>query len=214
MSSHHIVKDQQEPALIIDEWTPYYNLILGDLLEWLPQIVCSEKALEKIITLGIKLDAVVISATDEPRWAEFFREQNPLEIIFNADKKHFLDVALQWLHERGHQSVNILTSMDRKREMIEHSGIYQHLNLIIYAEHHKVILHRNYIFKKWMTKNTFLIIFLPKESKITTFGFDDDYNEASLDGEIMLTTKNDGTATIKCSTVPWVITEIMESSNY
>ena len=179
------------------------------MLEWLPQIVCSERVLEKIATLGIKVDAVVASKPNESMWAQFSLEQNPVEIIPNTENKHFIDVALHWLYERGHQSINILTSMNRKREMIEHIGKHQHLQLIIYADLHKVIFHRNYLFKKWMTKNSILIIFIPEESKITTFGFDDDYNQASLVGEVMLTTKKDGTVTIHCSTVPWIVTEIL-----
>ena len=39
MSSHHIVRDDQEPALIIANGASCSNELLGQLLEWSPIVI-------------------------------------------------------------------------------------------------------------------------------------------------------------------------------
>lgn len=59
MSSHHIVKEKQEPALYIHELGDFNGENLGQLLEWSPTVIVAASEYEKIVSLGIKIDVIV-----------------------------------------------------------------------------------------------------------------------------------------------------------
>ena len=59
MSSHHIVRDDQEPALIIANGAACSDEILGQLLEWSPLVVVLDSAMERVVNLGIKVDVLL-----------------------------------------------------------------------------------------------------------------------------------------------------------
>ncbi len=59
MSSHHIVKEKQEPALYIHELGDFNEEYLGQLLEWSPTLIVNAAAYEKVNSLGLKIDIVV-----------------------------------------------------------------------------------------------------------------------------------------------------------
>jgi hypothetical protein len=58
MSSHHIVKEKQEPALYIHHFGNFDEEHLGQLLEWSPTLAVSANEYEKAISLGLKVDLV------------------------------------------------------------------------------------------------------------------------------------------------------------
>ena len=57
MSSHHIIREKQEPALIIANGEACSGELLGQLLEWSPFIVVLDSAIHRVLDLGIKVDA-------------------------------------------------------------------------------------------------------------------------------------------------------------
>ena len=54
MSSHHIVRDDQAPALIIANGEACSEELLGQLLEWSPTVIVLDAAIERVIKLGSK----------------------------------------------------------------------------------------------------------------------------------------------------------------
>ena len=60
MSSHHIVKEGQEPALIIANGESCSTELLGQLLEWSPFVVVLDGAINRVLDLGIKVDLSLI----------------------------------------------------------------------------------------------------------------------------------------------------------
>ncbi|RYY13856.1 MAG: thiamine pyrophosphokinase [Chitinophagaceae bacterium] len=59
MSSHHIVRAKQEPALILISLRKIDEDLLGQLLEWSPTILVYHDVYEEVDSLGIKIDHVV-----------------------------------------------------------------------------------------------------------------------------------------------------------
>ena len=59
MSSHHIVRDDQEPALIIANGLACNTELLGQLLEWSPLVIVLDAAIERVLDLGIKVDVLL-----------------------------------------------------------------------------------------------------------------------------------------------------------
>ena len=60
MSSHHIVRDDQEPALIIANGAVCKPELLGQLLEWSPLVVVLDSAMERVMELDVKVDVLLI----------------------------------------------------------------------------------------------------------------------------------------------------------
>ncbi len=59
MSSHHIVREKQEPALLILGMTNFDPELLGQLLEWSPTVIATSHTAEKLNVMGIKVDRVL-----------------------------------------------------------------------------------------------------------------------------------------------------------
>lgn len=63
MSSHHIVKEKQEPALYLHDLGSFSEEYLGQLLEWSPTLIVNADIYEKVISLGLKVDVIADSGT-------------------------------------------------------------------------------------------------------------------------------------------------------
>jgi len=59
LSSHHFVKENQEPALIIDHLTAFPFSKLEDLLDWAPQAIRLPSALPQAISYQFKIDVIM-----------------------------------------------------------------------------------------------------------------------------------------------------------
>ena len=59
MSSHHIVRDDQEPALIIPNGASSSQELLGQLFEWSPLVIVLDSAIDRVLELGIKVDVLL-----------------------------------------------------------------------------------------------------------------------------------------------------------
>ncbi len=174
MSSHHIVRDDQEPALIIANGAECSNELLGQLLEWSPIVIVLDSAMERVINLGIKVD-VLLGDFDGDFNPEIYKEkQFPLEIVHtpNQDKTD-LEKAFDYLIEKGHKAVNVIWATGKRADHtitnITNIVSYRNkLKIVILDDHSKVFLLPNK-FEKWYTKNTPIsLIPIGKVAGITT----------------------------------------------
>lgn len=174
MSSHHIVRDDQEPALIIANGAECSNELLGQLLEWSPIVIVLDNAMERVVNLGIKVD-VLLGDFDGDFNPEIYKEkQFPIEIIHapNQDKTD-LEKAFDYLIEKGHKAVNVIWATGKRADHtitnITNIVSYRNkLKIVILDDHSKVFLLPNK-FEKWYTKNTPIsLIPIGKVSGITT----------------------------------------------
>lgn len=107
MSSHHFVKEQQEPALLLLLEEIEDTETLSSLLEWVPTVLVTQNNVKKIMSLGIKIDGIL--ATKEFQNANLYllEEQHPVIFITSAEGA-FLEAGLNYLREKEHHAVNIL----------------------------------------------------------------------------------------------------------
>src|SRR5690606_19720745 len=101
MSSHHIVRENQEPALLVTTGHSIDHELLGQLLEWSPTVITDTHNLDYLLALGIKVDVVF--------------GKRPEHIIQEATKyinllpaEDFIDQALSYLIDHQFKAVNIL----------------------------------------------------------------------------------------------------------
>ena len=59
MSSHHFVREGQEPALIALNWNDTLHQYALQLLEWQPFFICVESCLHQVLMSGLKPDAII-----------------------------------------------------------------------------------------------------------------------------------------------------------
>lgn len=174
MSSHHIVRDDQEPALIIANGAACSQELMGELLEWSPRIIALDSAIERVADLGIKVD-VVLGDFDRDFDPQFYLEkQYPLEIIHAPDQdKTDLEKAFEYLIEKGHKAVNVIWATGKRADhtLTNMTTIVQYRNqlkIVVLDDHSKVFLLPNK-FNKWYTaKTTLSLIPVGKVSGIST----------------------------------------------
>lgn len=159
MSSHHIVRDDQEPALIIANGASCQPELLGQLLEWSPLVVVLDSAIERVISLDIKVD-VLLGDFDRNFDPEVYKtKQYPLEIVHTPDQnKTDLEKALDYLIERKMPAVNIVWATGKRADhtITNLTNIVRYRDLIkivILDDHSKIFLLPNK-FEKWYTAGT------------------------------------------------------------
>lgn len=158
MSSHHIVKDDQEPALIIANGAACSRELLDQLLEWSPFIVVLDAAIKRVMELGIKVD-VLLGDFDRDFQTDVYEDlQYPLEIIHTPDQhKTDLEKAYDFLISRNFKAVNVVWATGKRSDhtLQNISGIvaYRHLKIVLFDDHSKLFLLPNR-FEKWYPKDT------------------------------------------------------------
>jgi thiamine pyrophosphokinase len=159
MSSHHIVRDDQEPALIIANGAACNEELLGQLLEWSPLVIVLDSAIERVLELGIKVD-VLLGDFDRGFDAEYYKEsQYPIEIIHtpNQDKTD-LEKAFDYLIEKGHKAANVIWATGKRADhtitnITNIVRFRESLKIVILDDHSKIFLLPTK-FEKWYTKDT------------------------------------------------------------
>lgn len=174
MSSHHIVRDDQEPALIIANGAACSYELLGQLLEWSPIVIVLDNAIDRVLQLDIKID-VLLGDFDDNFNPELYKEkQFPLEIVHapNQDKTD-LEKAFDYLIEKGHKAVNVVWATGKRADhtITNITNIVSYrdkLKIVILDDHSKVFLLPTK-FEKWYTAKTPIsLIPIGKVTGITT----------------------------------------------
>jgi len=107
MSSHHFVKEGQEPALLILDALPYS--LTGTLLEWAPLVVVSESAVDQITSYNIKMDVVLSPENRLEELTQKLASQAPVKILSHPAEESPMVNALNFLIRTNQFAVNILT---------------------------------------------------------------------------------------------------------
>ena len=174
MSSHHIVRDDQEPALIIANGAACNNELLGQLLEWSPLVIVLDSAIERVIDLNIKVDVLLGDFDRGFNPEAFVRAQYPIEIVHAPDQnKTDLEKAFDYLIARKIPAANVVWATGRRAD----HTITNLTNIVRYRNSLKIVIHDDYSkvfllprnFQKWYPKETIIsLIPIGKVSRITT----------------------------------------------
>ncbi len=173
MSSHHIVRDDQEPALIIANGASCNEELLGQLLEWSPLVIVLDSAIERVLELGIKVD-VLLGDFDRGFDAEYYKEsQYPIEIVHtpNQDKTD-LEKAFDFLIDKGHKAANVIWATGKRADhtITNITNIVRYrenLKIVLFDDHSKIFLLPNK-FEKWYPKNSVISLIPIGEVKEVT----------------------------------------------
>ncbi len=218
MSSHHIVREKQEPALIIANGEACSEELLGQLLEWSPFVVVLDDAIYRVLDRGIKVDAW-LGDFDHGFDFEAIRErQYPLEIVPTPDQdKTDLEKAIEFLIERGFPAANIVWATGRRAD----HAITNMTNIVRYKSQIRLVMYDDYskifplvgTFEKWYTAGTPIsLIPVGEVQGITTSGLkynlhnealtlgyrSGNSNEAEGDGFVRITARGGDLLLMEC----------------
>jgi thiamine pyrophosphokinase len=137
MSSHHIIREKQEPALVVLGLDNFADELLGQLLEWSPTVITTPQTAEKLIVYGIKVDWIITNGVDEVL-------QSDVKLMSCGDC-NLTDAALKYLSENEYSAVNIITDELR---LMDYEPFADKLSMVIFHNHQK-IYPINSGFSKW-----------------------------------------------------------------
>lgn len=207
MSSHHVVREAQEPALFIWDTEGLAVDLLAQLLEWSPTLIVREESLEAVFALGIKVDLVVCSPGRTADVSSKLSPQPHVQLISAPTTEEVLTAALGQLEQQGQQAINVLTSKASAGSGLLAALAAQQIlpNVVVMASNEKWSLYRNGRFTKWLPANEEVMVqAISPGLSITSAGFVNDLKEVRTEGPQLLHTRESGTRHILARGAFWV----------
>jgi len=137
MSSHHIVREKQEPALLVLSMDTFDEEMLGQLLEWSPTVICTTDTAEKLDAAGIKVDWIIGDG-------EAGDLQSDVKLM-PAGEDNAAGAALKYLVTHNYPAVNVIIDVLELKDFLFYAD---KINLVIFRERQK-IYPVNSGFSKW-----------------------------------------------------------------
>lgn len=155
MSSHHFVKEKQEPALYIHSEETLDTDLLGQLLEWCPFVIVDEHALYVLNHEPIKIDLVIqrdLSDDEIQTWIANQSDTKILKLKSNDDK---LISVLNYLASENHYAISLVACTDLHFEKL--MELEFPLDIIQYHTTYKGFFIKDH-FLKWKEKDSLIEI--------------------------------------------------------
>ncbi|MCU0422142.1 MAG: thiamine diphosphokinase [Bacteroidia bacterium] len=159
MSSHHIVREGQEPALIIANGEACSSELLGQLLEWSPFVVVLDGALKRVLDLGIKVDVWLGDFDHNHDLSSDVLQQQHIEIVHTPDQnKTDLQKGIEFLIERKFEAVNIVWATGRRADhhlsnITDIVRYKKQIGIVVLDDYSRIFTLPNK-FQKWYVKDT------------------------------------------------------------
>jgi hypothetical protein len=159
MSSHHIIRDDQEPALLILEADSSSKEIIGQWLEWSPSVMVTEKSIHLALALEIKIDVMLCPEQQVQSYTELLASQLPIRFI------HAEDPLIAGLNHWKSRNVIVYSSNGNEEfEILKTLEAYQPNNRVVLLMPHA----------KWVQcANTSFIKHFSTLSRLTIWSQDD-----------------------------------------
>lgn len=126
MSSHHIVREKQEPALLLLGFDNFDNELLGQLLEWSPTVITTPLTAEQVNSQGIKVDWVIADEVD-------LTMQSDVRLITPGSS--IISAAFTFLLTNEYKAVNIVTPILPLAELQPYAN---KINMVVFCGHKKI----------------------------------------------------------------------------
>lgn len=191
MSSHHFVKDGQEPALIIANGQSCEYDLLTQVLEWCPLVVACDGAFNRLSELSITPDVIIgdgdsLGNATIPIHTKLILDHNQE----NTD----LEKAIDYIISLGYDKAVILwgtgLSLDHTLNNCFTLAKYPKMSIVMYDDHSKCFLLPKE-FKKVYKKNQIISLLpLGKVNNITTSNLVYELNNESLEIGIRTSSSN------------------------
>lgn len=180
MSSHHIVRENQEPALLVEDFHALSEEYLGQILEWSPTIITNEDNLDFFLAEDIKVDVLYSN--------QAFDNQEETKQL--TPKSDFIKDAFQYLIDNNYKAVNILAKECNSR-FLDYANV---INVVAFAQGIRYAIVQSK-FEKWKIKGQRMFIDV---SLIKSF------NGLQFIGENIFEVEQDGFVTVEVNSQNFV----------
>jgi DNA polymerase IIIc chi subunit len=154
MSSHHIIREDQEPALLVMDVRGADFVHVQELLEWSPTVIVSAQVLEEVLRWGIKIDIVIAQEENISSLATSLVDQSPVKLIPHNNKKDALSTALDFLISSKQKAVNIITNLP-----LENFELFSSLDISVFQEGRRWSFIRSGHYEKWFPAGRTVCVF-------------------------------------------------------
>lgn len=146
MSSHHFVKENQEPALLILDTKEFGFEAIAPLLEWVPTVLVSQEEVWAVVSWGIKIDVILADLEFQQANYRLLEEQYPVKFL-GVSEGNYLEEGLQYLLATKHSALNIigLAPWELPEDFISASN----LDMVLWHGNIRYFPVKNGHFKKW-----------------------------------------------------------------
>jgi thiamine pyrophosphokinase len=127
VSSHHIVREKQEPALLVLGLDTFPAEMLGQLLEWNPTVITTKETAQQLIDFGIKIDWII---TDDSN--SHIQSDVKLMPVGNDTPA---EAALKYLVTHNYPAVNIICD---DLQLKDYLFFADKINLVIFHNDQKI----------------------------------------------------------------------------
>ena len=177
MSSHHIVRENQEPALLIEDLFLIDGEDLGQLLEWSPTIIIEEGTMDLLDARGYKFDIVFTQNAINA-------SQENLKVI--SYDVAFLKAAIEYLIAHQYKAVNIVSD---QLDLGYYRAYLEQINIVLFSKGFRYYFVKTG-FTKWKAEGErILIVSADKDEDIKYTGLtkiNDEEYEMENDGLFIL----------------------------
>lgn len=136
MSSHHVVREKQEPALVVLGLAGFNPELLGQLLEWSPTVIATRQTAPLLNESSIKVDCILSD--------EGYHEQRDVKTI-SPGTDSAAEAALKYLVTNGYPAVNLITDTLQLKDYLFYAD---KISLVIFYNGQKIYA-VNSGFSKW-----------------------------------------------------------------
>ncbi len=201
MSSHHFVKEFQEPALLILSLEEEGIGKLESLLEWAPYVIVHENVFADVLNKEIKIDAVLCQKVNRELILNLIEMQWNIDLFEIELTDNLIEKSLRIIEKNGGRNLNVF---DTENTLTIDFQLFESASsqIIIFSDPFKWHLPNELKFEKWLPEQTQLKFKLEENQILEIEG---KYNQLSASE---ITTTADGLISI-CSkqNKKWLIGE-------
>jgi thiamine pyrophosphokinase len=156
MSSHHFVKEDQEPALLIIQPTAISFEKIQELLEWSPTVIVNAEAVSTVQGWGIKMDAVLCLEGQQEELAVSLADQVPIRFITFTEEMNAFSVGYDFLRTSNYKAVNVLVERLADLEEFQH---FASIDVEVFLDQKRWVYIQSGKFEKWLPQGNKLSIY-------------------------------------------------------
>lgn len=113
MSSHHFVKEGQEPALLCLDPDALSYEQLGGLLAWVPLLMADIRCLDTLLDWQVKVDVLLCAEEQREDVLPKLTAQAPVSILTYQREEEALATGLYYLQAKRHEALSVAVAPAR-----------------------------------------------------------------------------------------------------
>jgi len=146
MSSHHVIRDEQEPPVFV--LSENFDVdILNELLGWAPLLYVESSLYKWFQARNIKVDGIILLEDDKKE-----EYQGISKYYLNALKDNLLELVLHVINKRSFTAFNLFCDETQEKELIKEAriGLEKHLPFTTFNGKRKTLVTFKTKLVKWL----------------------------------------------------------------